>query len=233
MNKDQLKTLLLDICCGDTVQRHNKLITYFVKNNIKYDIITDVKRYNTTDIILPSTTDPIIVLTAHYDVYHKSLGYNDNGSGILAVLLALKELPSNVEVVFTDREELGGSGVDTYLDYCTKIIMCNINVDTVGLTGMLYADNTNITTINDILHDCKQGIFPFSDGSIFDEYSIPTVTLCSGPIDCSFDQGISYLFKSIHNGPLDNNIELIDYDSIIQAKNKIIEIVNRINTSGV
>ncbi len=58
------------------------------------------------NLIVPAKTEgKIVALTAHYDVFGESWGWNDNGSGLAVLLSLLNDVPPHVKFVFTDNEE--------------------------------------------------------------------------------------------------------------------------------
>lgn len=226
--KRSWKKLLKEISEKKICDRRNKITNLLIQNNIYFEIL---QNKNIIDIIVPAKTKDVILLTAHYDVIPDSFGYNDNGSGVVCLLQLIKKLPSNVEVVFTDGEENGGLGVDEYIKATNKKISCVINLDVVGLKGIILADN-NIWLIQDCLKDCKVGKMPFNDGDVFKEYKIPTVTLSVAPEKQTFGMSINKIFDSIHNNKHDNKLNMIHVSSMKKVSNKVLEIIHFINSSS-
>jgi hypothetical protein len=98
---------------------------------------------------LPSSRGRQLLFSAHYDVLKRSLGANDNASGV-AVLLGLcnelRRMPKPVRLVFFDREE-------SWLR--TPIL-------SLGLLGSLsYVCKTDLRTVSAVynLEFCGQGDF--------------------------------------------------------------------------
>lgn len=222
------KKLLRYIAVKGTEFRRDRILNLLSNNNIYFKLLNG--RLNTTDIIIPSKSlnKSIILLTAHYDVVPNSFGYNDNGCSIICLLKMINKLPDNVEILFTDKEECGGGGVDLYLKDCKKNIKCVINLDVIGLKGIIYADN-NINGIQKCLIDCKKGKMPFNDGDVFREYKIPTITLSVSSKNKSFEDGIKEIMETIHNNKFDNNINIICVFSIEMIMKKVFNIINMIN----
>lgn len=95
--------------------------------------------FSIKNLIIPAKVDTNkILLTAHYDVVKASKGYNDNLSGVFALLLLIGRLPDNVEVVFCDKEECGYLGSSYYASTNADKIKLNINVDIVGIPNTIY-----------------------------------------------------------------------------------------------
>lgn len=95
--------------------------------------------FSITNLIIPARVQKDkIVLTAHYDVIPGSKGYNDNLSGVITLLLLAGEVTDNVEIVFCDKEECGYLGASYYIFKNRHELKMNINVDIVGIPGMIY-----------------------------------------------------------------------------------------------
>lgn len=221
------KKLLKYISDNKTDERRNKIISLLSDDSIYHEIWNDDR--NTFDIIIPAkVSDNIIVLVAHYDVVPNSFGYNDNSSSLVCLLKLINKVPDNVEIVFTDKEELGGRGVDLYMKLNKKKINAVINLDVVGLNGVIHVDN-NIYKLKDCLYDCKKGKMPFNDGNVFREYKIPTITLSMAPDCLTFGSAMRELMLTIHNNRLDNKINLIYVSSMKKIARKVMEIVTFLN----
>lgn len=235
INNHTLEDVMREVCCGDTSDRRNAICNILKRNGIEPLIFQSEIKYPTTNIVIPAK-DQLnkIVISAHYDVVWKSSGYNDNGSGVLAALIVgLSNKNPHVEVVFTDREELGGGGADFYIDQNHNNIKYNINLDVCGLPGSIYIDN-NISQFDEYLlslNNVRFGLFPFCDGHVFRESGIPSISLSSGPTESemSFREGISYIFSTIHNNKKDNDISLISFEMIVDVANMVIDLINNYN----
>lgn len=224
-----IKDQILNICQGNNTDRFKKICSILEEQNINYLIQTDVSCYK--NIVIPSSNNNIITLSAHYDVFPNSLGYNDNTSGVVAVLNILDKLPSNIEVVFTDGEETGYKGAKLYKLYTNKYIVANVNVDVCGLDGVIYLDNS-INCLDKCLNNCMIGIMPGNDGEVFRKYNVPSITLSTSKKNVEFKDGIKYIGSTIHNHENDNNIDLISEKSIINTGKKILQIIKEINTKN-
>lgn len=187
-------------------------------------------RYSCTErpinIVIPAKKrEKIVVMTAHYDIYPKSKGYNDNGSG-LAVLLSLQDkIPDNVEIVFTDFEEIGGRGASLYVDQNKSIIEGNINVDVVGLGTKIYYDLYAGASPQMIGFNWGAHFFPnvpFNDSYIFRRENIPSVLFMSG--SASPKQIINEVWNAQHGGKNDDRMDLINETGMVNLSHLILEI---------
>lgn len=209
-----LKNKLIEICYTDSQQRKKQLINQLINIGIKHQI-------NNLNVVCPSFENNIIVLSAHYDVIYKSYGYNDNGMALLIILNMLKKLPENVQIVFTDMQEYGGRGANNYIRNCKKNIIKCINLDCCGIGDYIYCDKNNFE-FND-LNNCKLGKMPFCDSNIFVEYGIPTLTVSTSYKQLNFSEGLSEIYKTIHNNSNDNKIEIINFDLVDLVSNFVLK----------
>jgi len=193
-----------------------------------YRLQTD--RRNTNIIIPAKKPEHVIVLTAHYDVYPKSMGYNDNGSGIATVLSIMDHVPDDVEIVFTDNEEVGGWGSQLYIAENRNRIRMNINVDVVGLGTKIYYDMAD--PVFEIHH--QHSIFlensygpvsysgvPFNDSHIFRNNSIPTVLIIAG--SAPFSGIISEVWKHQHRNVNDDVLGLLSESGMLKVSSFILD----------
>lgn len=175
-----------------------------------YYFLSDLESRN---IVVPAKNkNDKVVLTAHYDVYPNSMGYNDNSTSIVALLLMHDLLPDFCEIVFTDNEERFGKGADLYLKYNYDKIRFNINIDVIGIGKKIFYELYDSTfyssNIKSILTEPEEhkGI-PFSDSYIFYKYQILSLLFVAGNSNYTV---VSDIFKCIHNNVDDNKIELIN-----------------------
>jgi hypothetical protein len=193
------------------------------------------------NIVVPATKPgPIICLTAHYDVYPRSYGYNDNGSGIAVLLSLIGRVPENVEIVFTDNEEIGYLGADAYCRNTlrTREITLNINVDVVGIPGHLF--HARYGWGGKAPTDCWEvDRLPFSDSFAFRNHRVPSVIVISGPsnsLDASGNVDMSNLLGGIwqyqHCGPLDTpgGLDHLSEDMMIRARDFVLDAIEQENT---
>ena len=160
-------------------------------------------------VVVPAAADDAVVLCAHFDAVPGSFGYNDNGMSLGIILSLLNKLPKITEVVFTNGEECGFLGAEYYLNHTRKRILGCVNLDVCGFGNMLYCDPMNSALE---LPGCKTGRMPLNDGCIFAANGIPAVTLSTGPADVPFAEGIRQIGRTIHNGPLDNKLEILNFE---------------------
>lgn len=179
---------------------------------------------STTNIIIPARVQKNkMTLTAHYDVYQGSKGYNDNSSGVVALLNIHDLVPDNVEIVFTDFEEFGGIGCELYLNLSKIKPKQAINVDVVGLGNKLFYESYvgGISSkIPESLEYYKN--VPFSDSYIFRNFNIPNILLLSGT---KKETLISDIFNAQHNGPHDGDLSYISNEMIDFTSKTILNLV--------
>jgi hypothetical protein len=174
--------------------------------------------YGVTNIIVPAKhrKGRKIVLCAHYDVFPGSSGYYDNGAA-LALLLDLAPglaEEAHVEILFSDKEESGGLGVEHYLS--TKggrNIALAINLDIIGLPDTVYYSATSncpsqaTEVLNRASAQCVR--YPFCDFNVFEFQNIPTLSIITtGAGD--FRTQLARSYECMHCGKDDGRLELLD-----------------------
>ena len=198
-----MKELLKKLCLPTNGQRAAALMAELSVRNVPYECPEDMA------VVVPAAAADAVVLCAHYDVVPGSLGYNDNGMSLAIILSLLERLPDFVEVVFTDGEERGFLGAGYYLRHNRKNLLGCVNLDVCGFGDTVYCDPMN-SGIG--LPGCKIGRMPMNDGCIFSEQGVPTLTLSAGPGEVPFAEGIRQIGQTIHCGPLDDKLEVINFD---------------------
>lgn len=198
------KALLKRLCRHTVPARRQALADELDARNIRYEDRDGMA------LVVPSASDRVIVLCAHFDAVAGSCGYNDNGMALVTALDLLPALPAEAEVVFTNGEERGGLGAAHYLRHARKRIGGCVNLDVVGCFDQVYLDPMNCGSARS-LKNCKQGNMPFSDACIFAEAGIPSVCFSSGPSDTAFCDGIMQIFSTIHNQRRDNDFSLLNF----------------------
>jgi Iap family predicted aminopeptidase len=216
-------------CLGvnDNKTRRKRLIKLLQAKSQQF-ILQDIPNDGGQNIIIPARDidNEVIVLCSHFDVVQGSHGFNDNASGVTSLLNTLGVLPDNVEVVFTDEEEVGCSGSRYYIQELDTAISFAVNVDVVGLGGNVFADVGECNSLIDILPDsCRSGHFPFCDSDIFRRAKIPTITFSTGPGE-TFREALPHINMSIHGASNDNILDIIEPDSIQAVTSIIIDLVN-------
>ena len=178
-------------------------------------------------IVIPSTAENPVALVAHYDNVHGSYGYNDNGMSLVAILGMLNELPSNVEVVFTNGEERGFTGARNYLERRHSLPRYCVNLDVVGVGDRIYIDKLNSIDL-DCMEGMVEGCMPGNDGFIFSNKGIGSVCLSASYGD-DFSKGISQIYRTIHNARDDNKIDKLTFGFLPQVRDAVKRIVNEVN----
>ena len=198
-----MKEIIQRICLLNNERRAEALKSELAGQRVDFECREDMA------VVLPAAADDAVVLCAHFDAVPGSFGYNDNGMSLAIILSLVKRLPKNAEVVFTNGEESGFLGARYYLNHTHKRILGCVNLDVCGFGNMLYCDPMNSGLE---LPRCKTGRMPLNDGCIFAANGIPTLTLSTGPADVSFAEGIRQIGRTIHNGPLDNRLEILNFE---------------------
>jgi len=170
------------------------------------------------NIVIPSKIqENKIVVMAHHDVYPGSKGYNDNSTGVSTLLRLQKDLPDNVELVITDREEIGGLGCEYYIESCFRrgnMTFEAINLDVVGLGTKIFYEKYGEKPLK--LFDIPEHIdlyenIPFSDSQMLGRYNIPNVLLLTGETKSGL---IRKIFEAQHCGINDSNLDLISEETM-------------------
>ena len=201
---------LKHVCKSSRTERRKAVCSLFPGHLIETD------GYSSNIVVPAKNRKNMIVLTAHYDNFPGSLGYNDNGTGMTALIKFHDRnreiLPDNVELVFTDHEECGGLGSRLYIDQHANDIQCNINIDVVGYGRKLFYENYGDFPIylnNKFASRCED--IPFNDAQIFNRNGIPSILLIAGN---NRQDMVHDVFMVQHGGPDDNKLELINEDTI-------------------
>ena len=273
MPEEERLRFIEDLCTANGIFAYRQGNEFFNNNDF----------FTITNLIIPAKVQKDkIILTAHYDVIPGSFGYNDNLSGVITLILLAGEVADNVEIVFCDKEESGYKGASYYIFKNNYNIKMNINVDIVGIPGMIYFtsyptykkstkpiaykqnNNKNFYSQGTRQYSClvdndagftyydySKGVIdkevimpiteetveivhlPFNDSKAFDKHNIPSVIIMSGPdvtkaknIDGAF---LSAVMQYQHNGPKDNNIELISEDNIKKIASFVQDIIKENN----
>ena len=140
---------------------------------------------------------PTRVLMAHYDVNTESDAHdnaNDNGASIIVLLEFLEDRKfkndRNVVVVFTDGEEFGGQGSDSFGKQIKKGIHGNVewvlNLDVVGIGNKVIfedIDNKLVSKIKSLFTENEIGFvrMPPNDAMYIRKYNTDAVCLSVMP----------------------------------------------------
>ncbi len=190
------------------------------------DNMTDIK-----NIIIPARdlTKPKIVLTAHYDNFPGSLGYNDNASGISALLSIQEIIPDNCEIVFTDYEEKGALGASLYLEKSEEgSILFNINLDIISIGEYIFQEKYSQykysikTPEADKFYSCQN--IPCNDSHAFSCASVSSILIISNNHDDEYSL-VNNVWHYQHNGVYDNNLDKLSEKSIDKVVSLTLEII--------
>jgi len=206
----------------DNTQRFQNLCSLI---NVDYEI---QERNGIKNIIVPSkTNDNKITISAHWDVFPGSNGYNDNASGMSVLLNVQNDLPDNVEMIFTDREERGGMGSNLYLKRNQNKPVLNINIDVVGFGSTLYYEYYGTPSpINLMLESAElYPEVPFNDSHVFNSHGVNSILFISGDYSETL---ISDIWKRQHCGKYDNDITQVDPTSIQKMIDQLLKIFNNL-----
>jgi len=179
------------------------------------------------------------VIGAHYDVFGSSLGINDNTCAIAMLikyandcLHGVKE--NNIEIVFFDKEESGGRGSADYVRRHKLDIKEALLFDIIGYGEELVASGgmSKITQMF-LKHDVKILRYALpSDNIAFIRENIPVTLITAAPITDLIDNGDythqvkpqADFYKTFHNQSLDNNIDIINFETIDRAYKMLKEV---------
>lgn len=215
---EEEKETLKRICRKSNVERQNALEHELCFRNISYKNLDDMA------IVVPSKTEKKIVLCAHFDAVEGSFGYNDNGMALVTALKMIDSLPSFMEVVFTNCEEMGALGAAYYVEHNRTRIKGCINLDVVGCFDAVYMDPMNFSAARS-LTSCKQGRMPCSDAYAFAFRGIPSVCFSTGPAHAEFHDGIDKICSTIHNNRDDNRFELLNFEMVFKVAEEVRKVV--------
>ena len=190
------------------------------------DRITDIK-----NIIVPARdrTKPKIVLTSHYDAFPGSLGYNDNASGISALLSIQEIIPDHCEIVFTDYEEMGALGATMYAEESEAgSILFNINLDIISIGDFIFEERYSQkeyrirTPKMEKLYNCQN--IPCNDSHAFCRSDISSILIISNNHDDEYSL-VNNVWHYQHNGVHDNNLDKLSEKSIDKVVSLALEII--------
>lgn len=208
------KELLKKLCQKSNSTRQAALEDELSSNGTRYE------NWNNMALVVPSASERVIVLCAHYDAVPGSYGFNDNGMALVTALKLIHKLPANVEFVFTNGEEQGGLGAEYYLAKTKKQILGCVNLDVVGCFDQVYLDPMNCYAARNFT-SCKQGMMPYSDAHVFARNGIRSMCFSSGPADTDFRSGIMQICSTLHNNRNDNNFGLLNFEMISRVGNEV------------
>lgn len=122
--------------------------------------------------------------TKKYKTYkaRRSGGYNDNLSSVAILLTLLQDgkITEDVELVFTDHEEIGGYGMSLYSSLCKPKLVYNFDINGVGDT--VFWDNNRFKGLPTPENAVELDVI-FNDSHITATEGIPSVLIMSGHIN--------------------------------------------------
>jgi len=193
---------------------------------VEYRIDCDVQS-NVRNVVIPAKTkENLITLSAHWDSFPNSNGYNDNASS-LAVLLSIQDqLPENISILFSDREESGGWGVSAYLK--DNHPSFNINLDVVGYGKKLFFDTYgHFDQPMNLTEGCEyHPNVPFNDSYIFNSHGVDSILFITGN---SQKQVINEIWERQHGGKLDNDITQVNEETMQMVSDRLLKYFDTIN----
>lgn len=218
-----------------TEQRFDKITGYLKDNNIPFIVQESGEKafFQVRNIIIPARNqEDKIVLCAHYDVYPHSPAILDNTTAIVMILTALPQLlkHDNVEILFSDKEEVGGRGVSEYC-YNSSIPQMVINLDIIGHGDILYYCKYNVhpDILKKVNEDCVEQNYPFCDFNIFRMNNFPCISIISAPGGMPFQQALHEDYKCFHMGQYDGDLSKISFETLEKAQRVVLDLVNFIN----
>lgn len=201
---------------------------------VEYEI-QEYKDYEVRNIVVklnpPGDLKKVVVLGAHYDVFPRSTGLNDNGASVIMLLEFIKNyrpfVESPVEIVFFDREETGMVGSRLYVrDHGYRVHTALIfDIIAFGDKLVFGTRNENVTswlTEKTTFHKINF-VLP-SDNLNFIRADIPVALITAAP-ECDLEQNEDgsfhliggHFYSSFHNGKNDNNIDVLNTNLITEA----------------
>ena len=208
---------LVRVCQRDVEERRNAILAEAASSSSRAVSVLD-----DGTVVLPSCAERKIALVAHYDCVNGSYGYNDNGTGVVAILGMLDSLPANVEVVFTNGEERGSTGAKAYLASGAGGIAGCVNLDVCGCGERVYLDTMNFRCAGIV--DAVCGDMPWNDGRVFMNHGIQSVCVSAGDGD-DFRAGIAGILETIHNNRMDNRLDAINFGVLPKVRKTVCEII--------
>lgn len=185
---------------SDKEKRFKRILSLI---NQTYIVEADQQSRN---IIIPARIQTEkIAITAHWDTYPRSKGYNDNASGVVTLLRLQNELSDKFEIVFTDNEEIGGRGSALYLDNGHRP-SANINLDVVGLGGRIFFERYGDFKLEMPMGASEHRNVPFNDSHVFHNMGVPSILFVTGT---RAEGLIMEIRDAQHGGRNDNQLDLL------------------------
>jgi len=200
-----------------------------------YEIKYNVETYGDVNNIIVNpgvNDDKLTVIGAHYDVYGSSIGINDNACAVAMLIKYAKDLMDNgnvpnIEIVFFDKEEDGGRGSKEYTENHIDNIKEALLFDIIGYGDELVASG-GMSKITEMLFEHSVKLLRYalpSDNLAFIRKGIPVTLITAAPKSDLIDNGdLTYsvkpqadFYKTFHNQNLDNQVEIINFDTVNKA----------------
>lgn len=241
----KIKELVLDLTVLDLSKRFEQLCKVLKINKLSYMI---EEKCNAKNIIVSlgredrAAGNKIIVLGAHYDVYPRSLGFNDNTASVAMLIEFAKSYKGNkaIDIVFFDKEESGMIGSYNYsLDHKDEINYAII-FDIIAFGDTLVA-SSYFASLKDLVYkelDITSLVSPLpSDNFMFDTNKVPSVLITATEskdlynltdkiivIDDEVSYSLAYdssFYKTFHGRELDNDITILNFDLVDSLLSKL------------
>ena len=157
------------------------------------------------NIIIPSKSGTSkMTFMAHWDLFPKSFGYNDNSSGVSSLLKIQNYVHDDMTIIFTDFEEIFGKGSQLYCDNLENPDEKIINLDVVGFGENIFVDKNgwNLDFKLPDNHLNYEGV-PFNDSHITSNNGFQSILLITGNDPKTL---IGDIFDLQHGGKYDNDL---------------------------
>ncbi len=224
------KERILSITYKNSLSRINR-ITSILGRRCVLQIAKTYGKYSwdLVNIIFPALRQKNrLVLMAHHDVYPGSYGYNDNSTGVTTLLRLKDDLPDNVELVFTDGEEVGGQGCRRYVETCRRNGNADfeaINLDVVGLGDRIfYEQYGGVSLYNIPKHMEYFRNVSFSDSRVLDSFGIPNILMLTGR---NKDELIKNISESQHGNVNDGRLDLISEQGMDRVFETLLRMIRK------
>lgn len=185
--------------------------------------------YNIVVNLIKKDTSNTIILTAHHDVLNiNSDNINDNTASIVNLLVFMQKIwknpegiTNNIMVAFPDCEEYGGVGAQILSQQINNGKYGNVkyvlNLELTAHGKNIWLERTYNGTTNSLSDklvkflgkdNYKTSPIPFADSTIFQRYSIDSITIGTLPLNA--DGSYDYSVWSICHRDDDNKYNLED-----------------------
>lgn len=194
------------------------------------------------NVVIPLTNGgKYVLLVAHYDIFPRSTGINDNTCAVAMLINAALELREKsavpVKILFTDKEESGMVGSSRYcMEHADEIIKVLV-FDIIGYGDTaIYGEGMHANhSFNSIKKDIQEFVridsFLPSDNLIFDSHGIPTILVTAAHKDDLVESSTGFhrfkgqpkFYESFHNGKYDNDLKVINFELIEKIRGSLVK----------